>query len=100
MLCRANVLARNSGARPEVALLLLEMLNRRIHPVIPSQGSVGGASGDLAPLAHLALVPVGEGEATAAEKAAWTRSTQETSARTALPEPKEGISLLNGTQGC
>src|SRR5262245_50563255 len=53
MLLRANVLARgNSGIRPKVVQLLLEMLNKRIHPIIPSRGSVG-ASGDLAPLAHL-----------------------------------------------
>ena len=100
MLCRANVLAKgHSGARPEVALLLLEMLNRQVHPIIPSQGSVG-ASGDLAPLAHLALVLVGEGKA--------HRTGQTLSGRTALQrsqlkplrlEAKEGLSLLNGTQG-
>src|SRR4051812_16460911 len=63
LLLRANVLAKGfSGARPEVAELLCELLNRRVHPVIPARGSVG-ASGDLAPLAHLALVAIGEGEA-------------------------------------
>ena len=62
MLLRANVLARGfSGVRLETLELLVEMLNRRVHPVVPSQGSVG-ASGDLAPLAHLALALVGEGE--------------------------------------
>ena len=62
MLCRANALAKGfSGVRPEVVTFLLTLLNRKIHPVIPSQGSVG-ASGDLAPLAHLALVLIGEGE--------------------------------------
>src|SRR3954453_6265710 len=62
MLLRANVLTLGfSGIRLEVIELLCEMLNRRIHPVIPEKGSVG-ASGDLAPLAHLALTLVGEGE--------------------------------------
>ena len=62
MLLRANVLTVGfSGIRPEVIELLCEMLNRRVHPVIPEKGSVG-ASGDLAPLAHLALSVIGEGE--------------------------------------
>ena len=60
---RANTLAKGySGVRPAVIELLLEMLNRGVHPRIPSQGSLG-ASGDLAPLAHLTLVLIGEGEA-------------------------------------
>ena len=63
MALRANVLAKGfSGIRVETLDLLIELLNRRVHPVVPSRGSVG-ASGDLAPLAHLALVLVGEGEA-------------------------------------
>ena len=63
MLLRANSLAKGfSGVRPVVIDTLCNMLNRGVHPVIPSQGSVG-ASGDLAPLAHLALVLTGEGEA-------------------------------------
>src|ERR1700724_801541 len=63
MLLRANVLALGlSGIRPEVVELLCEMLNQRVHPVVPEKGSVG-ASGDLAPLAHLALSLIGEGEA-------------------------------------
>src|SRR5436305_1932099 len=63
MLLRANVLALGfSGIRPEVIELLCEMLNSRVHPVVPEKGSVG-ASGDLAPLAHLALSLSGEGEA-------------------------------------
>src|SRR5712692_5086411 len=62
MLLRANVLAKGfSGVRPETLDLLVAMINRRVHPAIPAQGSVG-ASGDLAPLAHLALALVGEGE--------------------------------------
>ncbi|MDQ3881283.1 MAG: aromatic amino acid lyase, partial [Chloroflexota bacterium] len=64
LLLRANCLAIGlSGVRVEVAELLCAMLNARVHPVVPRRGSVG-ASGDLAPLAHLALVAIGEGEAT------------------------------------
>ena len=63
VLLRANVLAKgHSGVRPEIIDLLCELLNRGVHPIIPERGSVG-ASGDLAPLAHLALVLIGEGEA-------------------------------------
>src|SRR3989440_9433121 len=63
MLLRANSLAKGfSGIRPDVINMLCEMLNHGVHSVIPSQGSVG-ASGDLAPLAHLALTLIGEGEA-------------------------------------
>src|SRR5438552_16424523 len=63
ILLRANVLALGfSGIRGEVIKLLCDMLNRRVHPVVPEKGSVG-ASGDLAPLAHLALSGIGEGEA-------------------------------------
>src|SRR5688572_17884937 len=63
MALRANVLAKGfSGIRLETLELLVAMINRRVHPVVPSRGSVG-ASGDLAPLAHLALVLIGEGEA-------------------------------------
>src|SRR5579872_5049701 len=63
ILLRANALAKGlSGVRPETVEVLCAMLNARVHPVIPSQGSVG-ASGDLAPLAHLAHVVIGEGHA-------------------------------------
>src|SRR5579862_6530799 len=63
LLLRANVLAKGfSGVRPELVDLLIGMLNAGVHPVVPEKGSVG-ASGDLAPLAHLALVVIGEGEA-------------------------------------
>ena len=63
LLLRANVLAKGfSGCRTELVELLVAMLNAGVHPVIPEKGSVG-ASGDLAPLAHLALVVIGEGEA-------------------------------------
>src|SRR2546429_5450019 len=84
MLLRANVLMRGtSGVRAVVPELLVEMLNRKIHPTVPSQGSVG-ASGDLAPLSHLALAMIGEGDV-------------------AVPRPitleaKEGLAFVNGTQ--
>jgi histidine ammonia-lyase len=99
MALRANVLAKGfSGIRADTLDLLVAMLNARIHPVVPSRGSVG-ASGDLAPLAHLALVLIGEGEA-------WRDGGREpgasalkraglTAARLA---PKEGLALINGTQ--
>src|SRR3954465_7547099 len=111
ILCRVNTLAKGySGIRPEIAVLLLELLNKRVHPLVPSQGSVG-ASGDLAPLAHLALVLIGEGEAfvsdTPREPGKPERRGKKMSGAKALGsaqikplvlEPKEGISLINGTQ--
>jgi histidine ammonia-lyase len=99
MLLRANTLAKGySGARLETVELLLECLNRGVVPVVPSRGSVG-ASGDLAPLAHLALPLVGEG---AARVEGELLPGAEALARVAL-EPttlraKEGLSLINGTQ--
>jgi histidine ammonia-lyase len=99
MLLRANSLAKGfSGVRTEIIDTLCNMLNRGVHPVIPSQGSVG-ASGDLAPLAHLALVLVGEGEA-------WFEGRRmsggEAMKASQIPiirlEAKEAISLINGTQ--
>jgi histidine ammonia-lyase len=99
MVIRANVLAKGfSGIRPEVAWRLCEMLNRRVTPVVPAQGSVG-ASGDLAPLAHMALVLIGEGRAMVGGEAL---DGGEALRRVGLEpmelEPKEGLSLLNGTQ--
>jgi histidine ammonia-lyase len=99
MLLRANALAKGySGARTATVELLLECLNRGVTPVVPSRGSVG-ASGDLAPLAHLALPLVGEGRATLDGEAL---PGGEALARVGL-EPvvlraKEGLSLINGTQ--
>ncbi len=98
MLIRANALAKGySGVRPEVVELLLKMLNHGVHPVVPSRGSLG-ASGDLAPLAHIALVIIGEGEAFVGEKrmagAAALRSVGLTPLRL---EAKEGLAILNGT---
>jgi histidine ammonia-lyase len=100
MLLRANALAKGfSGVRPIVVETLCEMLNNGVHPVIPSQGSVG-ASGDLAPLAHLAQVVIGEGEAIYRNE---TISGAEALKRALIApvalQAKEGLSLLNGTQG-
>jgi histidine ammonia-lyase len=99
ILLRANVLALGfSGIRPEVIELLCEMLNQRVHPVVPEKGSVG-ASGDLAPLAHLALSLIGEGEAFFDGK---RMDSGEALKRAKLKplhlEAKEGLALLNGTQ--
>jgi histidine ammonia-lyase len=99
MLIRANVLAMGfSGIRPLVAERLCDLLNRGVTPVVPSQGSVG-ASGDLAPLAHMALVLMGEGEA---EFAGGLLTGAEALGRAGIQpielQPKEGISLINGTQ--
>ncbi len=99
LLLRAEVLAAgHSGVRLEVTEQLVEMLNRGVHPRVPAQGSVG-ASGDLAPLAHLALVLIGEGEA---EHEGVTSDGASALARAGLRpielEAKEGLSLVNGTQ--
>jgi histidine ammonia-lyase len=99
MLLRANVLALGfSGIRPEVVDLLCEMLNERVHPIVPEKGSVG-ASGDLAPLAHLALSLIGEGEVFFDRK----RKRSADALKRAKLKPvrlaaKEGLALLNGTQ--
>jgi histidine ammonia-lyase len=99
MLLRANVLAKGfSGVRLQTLELLLELLNRRVHPVVPSQGSVG-ASGDLAPLAHLALALVGEG--TCAFEGSLRPAAEALAAAGLKPvtlEAKEGLALINGTQ--
>ncbi|MEE2756815.1 MAG: histidine ammonia-lyase [Myxococcota bacterium] len=99
MAIRANVLVLGtSGVRPAVPKLLADMLNQGIHPVIPEKGSVG-ASGDLAPLAHLALVLVGEGTA---EYKGTVMSGAEALDRAGLRpvvlQAKEGLALINGTQ--
>jgi histidine ammonia-lyase len=100
LLLRANALAIGlSGVRVEVVELLIEMLNRGVHPVVPSRGSLG-ASGDLAPLAHLALVVIGEGEAAVhgAGPVAGERALADAGLRPLVLEAKEGLALLNGTQ--
>ncbi len=100
LMLRANALAKGlSGVRPIVVDVLSAMLNRRVHPMIPSQGSVG-ASGDLAPLAHVALVVIGEGEAIySGEKLRGAEALHRAGIAPLQLEAKEGLSLLNGTQG-
>ncbi|MFN7992787.1 MAG: histidine ammonia-lyase [Bryobacteraceae bacterium] len=99
MLIRANVLAKGfSGIRPAVAQGLCDLLNRGITPVVPSQGSVG-ASGDLAPLAHMALVLIGEGEAEFnGQICPAAEALSRAGLRPLTLRAKEGISLINGTQ--
>jgi histidine ammonia-lyase len=99
MLLRANSLAKGfSGVRPEVIDLICAMLNKGVHPVVPSQGSVG-ASGDLAPLAHLALAMIGEGEVWAGDgRTSSAEALQRAQIKPLVPEAKEAISLINGTQ--
>jgi histidine ammonia-lyase len=100
MALRANVLAKGfSGIRLETLDLLLAMLNRGVHPVVPSRGSVG-ASGDLAPLAHLSLVMIGEGDASVGGGAAQPGASALAAAglQPVRLAPKEGLALINGTQ--
>ncbi|MGB9144883.1 MAG: aromatic amino acid lyase, partial [Acidobacteriaceae bacterium] len=99
LLLRTNVLAKGfSGVRPQVLETLTGLLNHRIHPVIPSRGSVG-ASGDLAPLAHLALAVMGEGMVHFQGRSIPAALAM---LQAGLPpltlEAKEGLALLNGTQ--
>jgi histidine ammonia-lyase len=100
MLLRANALAKGlSGIRPQTVEALCAMLNAGVHPVIPSQGSVG-ASGDLAPLAHLAQVVIGEGRANLqGAELVGTEAMRRAGIIPIALEAKEGLSLLNGTQG-
>ena len=99
LLLRANAIAKGfSGVRPVVAETLCAMLNAGVHPVIPSQGSVG-ASGDLAPLAHLAQVAIGEGEAVFQGRVLSGAKAMRSAGIAPLAlEAKEGLALLNGTQ--
>jgi histidine ammonia-lyase len=99
LLLRANVLATgHAGCRPLVVERILELLDAGVHPMVPSQGSVG-ASGDLAPLAHLALVLVGEGEAVVKGERLSGAAALELAGLEALHlEAKEGLALINGTQ--
>jgi len=99
LLLRANVLACGlSGARSVVVDTLVAMLARGVTPVIPEKGSVG-ASGDLAPLAHLALAAIGEGEAFyAGERLASAEALRRAEIKPLQLEVKEGLALLNGTQ--
>ena len=99
MFLRANFFARgNSGVRPELVQELIEMLNRGVHPVIPQKGSVG-ASGDLAPLAHLAAVLMGEGEALYEGSPMKGGEALKRAGITPLRfQAKEGLAMINGTQ--
>jgi len=99
ILLRANVIAMGySGVRMEVLKRLIEMINKGVHPLVPEQGSVG-ASGDLAPLAHLASVLMGEGEACFQGKVMSGKKALE---KAGIPmvtlKAKEGLALINGTQ--
>jgi len=99
VLLRANVLAKGySGIREETLDLLVEMLNRGCIPVVPERGSVG-ASGDLAPLAHLALVAIGEGEALVeGHRLPGREALARVGLRPVALAAKEGLALVNGTQ--
>jgi histidine ammonia-lyase len=99
MLIRANVLAQGlSGIRPVVAQQLCDLLNHGITPIVPMRGSVG-ASGDLAPLAHMAVVLIGEGEAIyRGERLPAGDCLGRAGLEPLILQAKEGISLLNGTQ--
>jgi histidine ammonia-lyase len=99
LLLRANVLAKgHSGVRLRTLQLALEMLNRDVVPVVPERGSVG-ASGDLAPLAHLALVLIGEGEAFhRGERLPGAEALRRAGLEPVVLEAKEGLTLVNGTQ--
>jgi len=99
LLLRANVLDTGySGVRPLIVETLCQMLNKGVHPCIPSKGSVG-ASGDLAPLAHLALVLIGEGVAMYdGKKISGAEAMKKAGITPVKLQPKEGLSLINGTQ--
>ena len=99
MALRANALAvGNSGIRPKVVQLLIDMLNADIAPVVPEKGSLG-ASGDLAPLAHMALVLIGLGEAFyRSERMAGAKALALAGLHPLSLEAKEGLALINGTQ--
>jgi len=98
ILIRANTLARGfSGIRLETLELLIEFLNRGVHPIIPEKGSLG-ASGDLAPLAHMACVLIGEGEAIyGGEKLSGREALEKAGLEAITPAAKEGLALTNGT---
>jgi len=99
MLLRANTLAKgHSGVRLETLERLVEMLNKRVHPVIPSRGSVG-ASGDLAPLSHMILVLIGEGQAEYRGRIVeGKKAMKEAEIQPVELEFKEGLAMNNGTQ--
>jgi len=102
MLIRANSLSKGvSGARPEIVELMLSMINNRIAPVVPRIGSLG-ASGDLAPLSHMALSMIGEGECSVQIDGQWeifpsSDALGDSDLEPLKLEAKEGLSLINGT---
>ncbi len=99
MVLRANVIAKGySGVRLEVLRTLIEMMNRGVHPLVPEQGSVG-ASGDLAPLAHLISILIGEGEALfRGKKMSGKKAMHQAGIPILTLKAKEGLALINGTQ--
>ena len=97
LLLAASLARGNSGVRPEIIQTLLGLLNGRVYPIIPSRGSVG-ASGDLAPLAHLGLILIGEGEAIYNSQRCSGAEVLQEIGLTPLPlQAKEGLALINGT---
>ncbi|SVB74456.1 uncharacterized protein METZ01_LOCUS227310, partial [marine metagenome] len=98
LVIRANTLAMGySGIRPSVVQLLVDMVNKGVHPCIPSRGSLG-ASGDLAPLAHMTLVLIGEGEALChGQRLSGTEALQQAGLMPVTLSAKEGLALTNGT---
>ncbi len=99
MILRANSLAKGfSGIRPCVVQLLLDMLNHKIHPIVPRMGSIG-ASGDLVPLAHIGLCLIGEGEVIFQQTKMPAKQAFEKTGLTPVSlQAKEGLALINGTQ--
>lgn len=99
LLLRANALAKGySGIRRSTLQLLLDLINYQIHPIIPSQGSLG-ASGDLAPLSHLALTLIGEGEVQyKGSRMTSAQALQQAGLQPIRLQAKEGLALINGTQ--
>lgn len=99
LLLRANALSKGySGVRPVIIDTLIQFLNAQIHPVIPQQGSLG-ASGDLAPLSHLALALMGEGEVFyQGEKVDASKALADANIQPVTLQAKEGLALINGTQ--
>ena len=101
MLLRINTLCRGySGVKLETLNLLVEMLNKGVHPVIPQKGSLG-ASGDLAPLAHMVLVMLGEGRAEyGGEVMEGAEALKMAGLKSCTLSSKEGLALINGTRPC
>ena len=99
MLLRVNALARGySGIRLETVEMIVRMLNRGIHPVVPEKGSLG-ASGDLAPLAHMVLAMIGEGEVEYnGSRISSSKVLSQEGLKPVILEEKEGLALINGTQ--